>query len=74
MFVYSYSNRYTHESIDNQLQYSGIPLLWTAYSVLVNSWRMREGYGSRSVCVHVCVCVSVCACLLLLHTSFKSLK
>ena len=27
---------------------------------LVNPRRMREGYGSRCVCVCVCVCLSVC--------------
>ena len=27
---------------------------------IINPRRMREGYGSRSVCVCVCVCLSVC--------------
>ena len=28
----------------------------SARQVVINPWRMREGYGSRSVCVCVCVC------------------
>ena len=31
-------------------------LLFCGYEV-INPRRMREGYGSRSVCVCVCVCV-----------------
>ena len=27
--------------------------------LIFNPWRMREGYGSRFVCVCVCVCLSV---------------
>ena len=30
------------------------------FIVFINPRRMREGYGSRFVCVCVCVCVSVC--------------
>ena len=28
--------------------------------IVINPRRMREGYGSRSVCVCVCLCVCVC--------------
>ena len=34
-------------------------ILW----LLINPRRMREGYGSRSVCVYVCVCVCVYVCV-----------
>ena len=27
------------------------------HHAVINPWRMREGYGGRSVCVSVCVCV-----------------
>ena len=30
---------------------------------LVNPRRMREGYGSHSVCLCLCVCVCVCVCV-----------
>ena len=32
-------------------------------SQLINPRHMREGYGSRYVCVCVCVCVSLCVCV-----------
>ena len=40
--------------------------LYMINNLVVNPRRMREGYGSRFVCV--CVCVSVCVCVCY-HTS-----
>ena len=36
-------------------EYNHFQVLW-----VVNPRRMREGYGSHSVCLCVCVCVCVC--------------
>ena len=36
--------------------------------VLISPRRMREGYGSLSVCVCVCVCLSVCLSVYTLKT------
>ena len=35
----------------------------------INPRRMREGYGSRSVCLCVCVCVCVCVSVCLSVTT-----
>ena len=37
--------------------------------LLINPRRMREGYGSRSVCVSVCVSVTAPAATYLFYTS-----
>ena len=37
-------------------------IFWEIES-FVNPRRMREGYGSHSVCIYVCVCVCLSVCL-----------
>ena len=46
-------------------------LAWLAAVTVVaviNPWRMREGYGSRFVCVSVCVSVTTLAATYLIYT------